>query len=298
MWMNLLLVFVPIAVALEYLAPDRHLLIFIIASLAILPLAGRMGQATEQLAERMGEAVGGLLNATFGNAAELIIALAALCAGLHQVVEASIIGSIIGNMLLVFGAAMLAGGIRYPEQTFNPRGARSQATMLILSAIALILPAAFEAWSSILPSRSLFSSSRDRDESPQSKEIVAVAKHRLHMWCRRAAVTSLVPFALAGCESTGEPAAAVPTTYPGAQPSQFDRAFDAARSALLDQGLSIASEDRAAGLVVGTMASTTISISLRRQQDGTTRVQFSASDSRDPKLLDRVSSSYNRRMGR
>ncbi|WP_255371520.1 calcium/proton exchanger [Cupriavidus sp. YR651] len=143
--MNWLLVFVPMAIALEFLASDRHLLIFVTSSLAILPLAGRMGQATEQLAERMGEAVGGLLNATFGNAAELIIALAALRAGLHQVVEASIVGSIIGNMLLVFGAAMLAGGVRYPEQTFNPRGARSQATMLILSAIALILPAAFEA---------------------------------------------------------------------------------------------------------------------------------------------------------
>lgn len=145
MWMNLLLIFVPIAIALEFLASDHHLLIFIASSLAILPLAGRMSHATEQLAECMGEAVGGLLNATFGNAAELIIALVALRAGLHQVVEASIVGSIVGNMLLVFGAAMLAGGIRYPEQSFNPRGARSQATMLILSAIALILPASFEA---------------------------------------------------------------------------------------------------------------------------------------------------------
>jgi Ca2+:H+ antiporter len=145
MLMNLLLVFVPVAVALEILASDHHLLIFITSSLAILPLAGWMGHATEQLAERMGEGVGGLLNATFGNAAELIIAFVALHAGLHQVVEASIIGSIVGNMLLVFGAAMLAGGMRYPEQRFNPLGARSQATMLLLAAIALILPAAFEA---------------------------------------------------------------------------------------------------------------------------------------------------------
>ncbi|RWA52532.1 cation transporter [Cupriavidus sp. UYMSc13B] len=145
MWMNLLLIFVPIAIALEFLASEHHLLIFIASSLAILPLAGRMSHATEQLAERMGEAIGGLLNATFGNAAELIIALVALRAGLHQVVEASIVGSIVGNMLLVFGAAMLVGGIRYPEQSFNPRGARSQASMLILSAIALILPASFEA---------------------------------------------------------------------------------------------------------------------------------------------------------
>ncbi|WP_235026030.1 calcium/proton exchanger [Caballeronia arationis] len=142
--MNLLLIFVPIAIGLEFLAPSHHLLIFITSSLAILPLAGWMGYATEQLAERMGEGVGGLLNATFGNAAELIIAFVALHAGLHQVVEASVVGSIVGNMLLVLGAAMLAGGIRYPEQQFNPLGARSQATMLMLAAIALVLPAAFE----------------------------------------------------------------------------------------------------------------------------------------------------------
>jgi Ca2+:H+ antiporter len=103
-----------------------------------------MGRATEQLAERMGEGVGGLLNATFGNAAELIIALAALRAGLHDVVKASIAGSIVGNILLVLGAAMLAGGLRHPEQHYNPAGARSQATMLTLAAIALIVPAAFQ----------------------------------------------------------------------------------------------------------------------------------------------------------
>ena len=109
------------------------------------PLPAWMGRATEQLAERMGEGVGGLLNATFGNAAELIIALAALRAGLHDVVKASIAGSIVGNILLVLGAAMLAGGLRRPEQHFNPAGARSQATMLTLAAIALVLPAAFQA---------------------------------------------------------------------------------------------------------------------------------------------------------
>jgi Ca2+:H+ antiporter len=143
--MNWLLLFVPVAVGLEFLAPERHLLVFATSSLAILPLAGWMGRATEQLAERMGEGVGGLLNATFGNAAELIIALAALRAGLHDVVKASIVGSIVGNILLVLGASMLAGGLRRPEQHFNPAGARSQATMLTLAAIALILPAAFQA---------------------------------------------------------------------------------------------------------------------------------------------------------
>jgi Ca2+:H+ antiporter len=143
--LNWLLIFVPVAITLEYLAPERHLLVFVAAALAILPLAGWMGRATEQLAERSGEGVGGLLNATFGNAAELIIAFAALRAGLHDVVKASIAGSIIGNILLVLGAAMLAGGLRHREQHFNASGARSQATLLTLAAIALILPAAYNA---------------------------------------------------------------------------------------------------------------------------------------------------------
>jgi Ca2+:H+ antiporter len=93
----------------------------------------------------MGEGVGGLLNATFGNAAELIIALAALREGLHDVVKASIAGSIVGNILLVLGAAMAAGGMRHREQTFNPQGARALATMMTLAAIALVLPAAYQA---------------------------------------------------------------------------------------------------------------------------------------------------------
>jgi Ca2+:H+ antiporter len=143
--MNWLLISMPVAICLKVFAPDRYLLIFSTSCLAILPLARWMGRATEQLAERMGEGVGGLLNATFGNASELIIALVALHAGLYEVVEASIVGSILGNILLVLGAAMFAGGLRHPEQHFNAAGARSQATMLTLAAIALILPAAFEA---------------------------------------------------------------------------------------------------------------------------------------------------------
>lgn len=141
--MSWLLLFVPVAIALEFLAPDRYLLIFASSCLAIIPLAAWMGRATEQLAERLGEGVGGLLNATFGNAAELIIALAALRAGLPDVVKASIAGSIVGNMLLVLGGAMLAGGVNRQEQRYNPAGARSQATMLTLAAIALVIPAAF-----------------------------------------------------------------------------------------------------------------------------------------------------------
>ncbi len=142
---NWLILFAPAAIGLEHLAPEHHLLVFIASGLAILPLAAWMGRATEHLAERMGEGVGGLLNATFGNAAELIIALSALRAGLHDVVKASIIGSIVGNILLVLGAAMLAGGLRHREQRFNAAGARAQATMMTLAAITLILPAAFRA---------------------------------------------------------------------------------------------------------------------------------------------------------
>jgi Ca2+:H+ antiporter len=141
--MSWLLPLVPLAIALELLAPDWHLLIFVTSGLAIVPLAGWMGRATEHLATRLGEGVGGLLNATFGNAAELIIAFAALRAGLHTVVTASLVGSIVGNILLVLGAAMLAGGLRHEEQHYNAAGARSQATMLTLAVIALIAPAAY-----------------------------------------------------------------------------------------------------------------------------------------------------------
>jgi len=143
--MNWLLLFVPVAIGLEYGAPQQHLAIFVVSGLGILPLAAWMGRATEHLAERMGEGVGGLLNATFGNAAELIIAVAALRSGLYDVVKASIAGSIVGNILLVLGAAMMAGGLVHREQSYNPQGARVQATMLTLAAITLILPAAYRA---------------------------------------------------------------------------------------------------------------------------------------------------------
>jgi len=143
--MNWLLLFVPLAIALERLAPEHYLLVFAASSVAILPLVAWLGKATEQLADRSGEGVGGLLNATFGNAAELIIGFAALRAGLFDVVKASIAGSIVGNILLVLGAAMLAGGLHRSEQHFNPMGARSQATMLTLAAIALVLPATYRA---------------------------------------------------------------------------------------------------------------------------------------------------------
>ncbi|MGH8384878.1 MAG: calcium/proton exchanger [Pseudomonas sp.] len=141
-WM---LVFVPVAILLEFFAPERHLLVFLAAALAIIPLAGLLGKATEHLAEHAGDGVGGLLNATFGNATELIIALSAMRAGLYDVVKASIVGSIVGNILLVLGAAMLAGGLRHQDQHYNATGARSQATLLTLAAIALVIPAAYNA---------------------------------------------------------------------------------------------------------------------------------------------------------
>jgi Ca2+:H+ antiporter len=144
--MNWLLLFIPVTITLEHVAPERYLLVFFASALAILPLAAWMGKATEQLAEHLGEGVGGLLNATFGNAAEIIIAIAALRAGLYDVVKASIAGSIVGNILLVLGAAMLTGGLRHPAQHYNAQGALSQATMLTLAVIALFIPAAYHAF--------------------------------------------------------------------------------------------------------------------------------------------------------
>ena len=141
--LNWLLIFVPVAIGLEFLAPQEHSLIFLAACLAIVPLAGWLGHATGELAHHTGEGLGGLLNATFGNAAELIIAMMALRKGLYPVVKASLTGSIIGNLLLVLGAAVLAGGLRHKKQRFNTTAARAQATLLTLAAIAMIMPAAF-----------------------------------------------------------------------------------------------------------------------------------------------------------
>ena len=141
--LNWLLVFVPVAIYLRFASPESSTLIFVTACLSILPLAGWMGKATENLATHTGEGVGALLNATFGNAAELIIAMVALEKGLHDVVKASLTGSIIGNVLLVLGLSMVAGGARYKTQRFNRTAANNQATMLLLAAISLVMPAAF-----------------------------------------------------------------------------------------------------------------------------------------------------------
>ncbi|MBA2645837.1 MAG: calcium/proton exchanger [Pyrinomonadaceae bacterium] len=139
-----LLIFVPIAALLRFVpAFENPTALFIVSCLAIIPLAGWMGRATEHLAEHLGQGVGGLLNATFGNAAELIIALFALSKGLEGVVKASITGSIIGNILLVLGLSFLAGGVKFPQQKFNRTAASVTATALTLAAIALVIPTVF-----------------------------------------------------------------------------------------------------------------------------------------------------------
>jgi len=140
--LTLLLVFIPVALGLRAVhAPAPW--IFAASAAAIIPLAALMGRATEHLAVWTGAGMGGLLNATFGNAAELIIALMALRAGLYDVVKASITGSIIGNILLVLGLAVFCGGIKHRRQTFNRTSAGIGATMLVLSAIGLLVPAIF-----------------------------------------------------------------------------------------------------------------------------------------------------------
>ena len=139
----LLLVFVPVALLLEHALHASALWVFAASSLSIIPLAALMGRATEQLAERLGEGVGGLLNATFGNAAELIIAVVALRAGYIDLVKASITGSIIGNVLLVFGLSTLWGGLKYDRQVFNRTAAGLSSTLLVLSAVGLVVPSIF-----------------------------------------------------------------------------------------------------------------------------------------------------------
>jgi len=140
--LNWMLVLIPVAIGLEFAEADP-LYIFIASAGAIIPLAGWMGRSTEWISEHLGPGIGGLLNATFGNAAELIIAVMALRAGLFDVVKASITGSIIGNILLVLGLAILFGGAKFPELRFNRTAASLSTTLLALSAVALIMPAMF-----------------------------------------------------------------------------------------------------------------------------------------------------------
>ena len=137
-----LLVIVPVSVALELFHADP-MSIFIPSALAIIQLASLMGKATEHLASRVGAGIGALLNASLGNAAELIIALVALREGLRDVVKASITGSIIGNLLLVLGLSNVARGLRYDRQRFNRTAAGMGSSLLLLSAIRLVVPALY-----------------------------------------------------------------------------------------------------------------------------------------------------------
>ncbi len=141
-WPYTLVPFIPIAVVLDQLDATAAL-VFFSSALGVVPTASLMGKATEELATRAGPGIGGLLNVTFGNAPELIISLFALHKGLQEVVKASIIGSILGNLLLVMGAAMLIGGWGRERQRFVAEAASAQATLLLLAVVALLLPAMF-----------------------------------------------------------------------------------------------------------------------------------------------------------
>jgi Ca2+:H+ antiporter len=137
-----LLVLVPVAIVLE-LVGGNELLIFVTSAGAILPLAGLIGRATEQLALHTGPRIGGLVNATFGNVTELIIAFFLILEDETEIVKASLTGSILGNLLLVLGLSFLAGGLKHEEQSYNARSASIHATSLVLAVTALLMPALF-----------------------------------------------------------------------------------------------------------------------------------------------------------
>ncbi len=140
-----LLVFVPAVFIGQKLQPDAHTLLFILSVLAIVPLAGLLSHATESVAARTGDSVGGLLNATLGNLTELIIALAALRAGQYTLVKASIAGAVVTNTLFLLGASFLLGGLKHHVQDYNRINARMQASLLFLATIALLIPSTVNA---------------------------------------------------------------------------------------------------------------------------------------------------------
>jgi len=140
--LNWLLIFIPITLVVEHTGVSLPILFFC-AALALIPIAGLIVQATEQIATRTGDAVGGLLNATFGNAPELIIGMVALRAGLLDMVRASLIGAILANLLLALGLSFFLGGIRHHTQRFNPTAARTYSTMMLLASMSLGIPSGF-----------------------------------------------------------------------------------------------------------------------------------------------------------
>jgi len=141
--LNWLLAFIPVTLFIEHALPDKPVLIFLCAALSIIPVASLIVQATEQIAHRTGDAIGGLLNATFGNAPELIIAFVALRSGMTDMVRASLVGAIMANLLLGLGLAFLLGGLRHHIQEFNPRAAGMQASMMMLAVISMMVPGGY-----------------------------------------------------------------------------------------------------------------------------------------------------------
>ena len=143
--MKWLLVFVPVVFVCQRIAPEAHTLLFLLSILAIVPLAGLLSQATESVAARTGDMVGGLLNASLGNLTELVIAITALRAGAYVLVKASLAGAIVTNTLFMLGASFLLGGLAHHVQEYNRVAARLQASLLFLATVALLIPSALSA---------------------------------------------------------------------------------------------------------------------------------------------------------
>jgi Ca2+:H+ antiporter len=141
--LNWLLIFIPIVLVLEPIVPNKPVIIFLSAALAIIPVASLIVKATEQIALRTGDAIGGLLNATFGNAPELIISFVALRSGFTDMVRASLVGAILANLLLGLGLTFFLGGLRYHIQEFNPRAAGMQASMMMIAVISMLVPGSY-----------------------------------------------------------------------------------------------------------------------------------------------------------
>lgn len=144
-WINVLLVAAPVGIALNYIHSVNRIAVFVVNFIAIIPLAAMLSFATEEIALRTGETLGGLLNASFGNAVELIVAIIALIDGKVNIVQTSLIGSILSNLLLVMGFCFFFGGLRRPEQYFNTTVAQTAASMLALAAASVIVPTVFDA---------------------------------------------------------------------------------------------------------------------------------------------------------
>ncbi|KAG2137468.1 calcium proton exchanger [Suillus clintonianus] len=142
-WLNVLLVFIPISWAMNFALPDQHTLIFVFAFLAIIPLAKLLAFATDELSLRVGQTLAGLLNATLGNAVELIVSVIALAKCQLTIVQSSLVGSILSNLLLVLGMCFFAGGLRFSEQGFGQSAVQLNSSLLTISVIAVLLPGAF-----------------------------------------------------------------------------------------------------------------------------------------------------------